>query len=84
MPLASGVKLFLAFLFGVLLGAILFHTPPAKAQERLASLLTIQRVHIVDPRVNTSFKAGGPYVVGFSCAQKDGQADCYVASASAK
>ncbi len=77
--LKSSWKTWLAALVGFLLGAMLFHAPLAKARD-LASLLTIQGVRIVDPRVSTVFKVDGSQVVGFSCVQRNEQPDCFVAS----
>ncbi len=70
------LKIFLVALAGFILGIVLFHTPPAKAQRETS--VTVQRVPLLG--IRSILVVEGSQVVGFSCAQRNGQPECYVAS----
>jgi hypothetical protein len=69
----ANYKLALAALAGFLLGAWLFHTRTVKAQYSKVSVKRVtQGSNMLFPSID------GTEVVGFSCTNVDGQAECYV------
>ena len=66
-------KLALAALAGFLLGAWFFRTPIATAQYT-------KYVHVQRTPVGKDTETTNPGVVGFSCVEVQGQAECYIAT----
>ena len=70
MNLRKSRSIFLAALVGFACGALMFHTPTAKAQY---GSVTVQQVPILGLRSSVSVSGD---VIGFACTQSQ----CYVAS----
>jgi hypothetical protein len=69
-------KIFLVATVSFALGALVFRTPIVKAQS--GANVSIELVPLLG--LSSTLHARGSQVVGFSCATKDGEPECYVAS----